>query len=99
MARLFFRILIALTFPLLVVSCARKGDAVRPGVQTFNVPGPANSVELKVFVDNGQLKYSVTRGGASVIEPSPMVFTVDGVDLAKGVLSTKTDTYSGEEQY
>jgi alpha-glucosidase len=101
MARIIVRILIAALFPLLVVSCAapKKVEAVRPGVQTLNVASPGSAVELNVLVDNGHLKYSVARGGAAVIETSPLVFTVDGVDLVSGVVLKKTGEDSHDETY
>jgi alpha-glucosidase len=93
-----------LLFPLLVVvtaGCAPKKtmEAIRPGVQRFAVASPGGAVELTLLVDNGHLKYSVARGGASVIESSPLVFTIDGVDIASGVISRKVEPYDGNETY
>ena len=36
-------------------------------------------------VERGQLKYEVRRHGKLVVEPSPLAFIVDGVNLTGGV--------------
>ncbi|MEA2710312.1 MAG: alpha-glucosidase, partial [Phycisphaerales bacterium] len=46
---------------------------------------PDRKIEAKVIVDNGQLKFAVERQGRAVIEPSPLAFVVDGVDLCAGI--------------
>jgi len=56
-----------------------------PGNTSFQSPSGVLRASVGVSA-SGRLTYSVVRDGATVIEPSAMGITVDGVDLGQGVL-------------
>jgi len=60
---------------------------------------PDGDVQFKVLVQEGRLKYSVTFKNQAVLETSPMVFAVDGVDITKGVEAGGENRYSLDESY
>lgn len=47
----------------------------------------------------GQLTWSVTRAGATVIEPSPLGIRIDGVDLGRDVSIGTREAYRVDEKY
>ena len=64
------------------------------------VQSPNRKVSLAVAVDgSGQVTWTVTRDGATVIEPSPVGIRVDGIDLGKGATLGKAATYRVDEKY
>jgi alpha-glucosidase len=53
------------------------------------IRSPNGRVAFAVQADSdGRLRFSVSFGGRPVIEPSPLVLTVDGADLARGTPQT-----------
>ncbi len=48
---------------------------------------------------DGQVTWTVTRGGSVVIERSPLGIRVDGVDLGWGATLDKSDPYRVDEKY
>jgi alpha-glucosidase len=65
----------------------------------IRLPSPAGNVEFQLGADDPRLQFSVTFGGRPVIEPSPMAFSVDGVDLAEGAEVTGQEPFELSESY
>src|SRR5687767_10617755 len=64
------------------------------------VRSPNGAVELHVLAGESRLRFTVMAGGVTVIEPSPMSFTIDGVDLADGATTgTRRENYAVNEEY
>jgi len=63
------------------------------------VASPDGGASLQVFSDQGQLRFAVQLDGRTVIEPSPLHFSIDGVDLAAGAQPGKAKKYSVNETY
>ena len=49
------------------------------------VASPDGSIQFKLVLDASRASYSVTLKNSPVIESSPIVFTLDGIDLIDGV--------------
>jgi alpha-glucosidase len=60
---------------------------------------PDGNVQLKIFLDEGQVKYGVTFKDKAVIETSRVQFTVDGIDLSEGVTVGGVERYQVKETY
>ena len=60
---------------------------------------PDGAVQFKVFLDKGRLHFAIASPKQSIVEPSPMRFTVDSVDLADGVEVGNLETYQVYETY
>jgi hypothetical protein len=66
----------------------------------LTVKSPQGQVELKLLPDAPRLRFTVRMNGVTVIEASPIVFTIDGVDLADGVTATTNrQNYAVNEEY
>ena len=63
------------------------------------IVGPDGLLLFKLHVDDGRLKFSVVSQTNTIIEPSSMQFTVDGVDLAEGVEVGPPEPYQVNETY
>lgn len=63
------------------------------------IPSPDGSVQFKFFVNQGKLSYSISSRNKSVIESSPMEFTLDGVDLTQGAELGRLQPYDIDETY
>jgi alpha-glucosidase len=63
------------------------------------VLSPDGNVQIKILLDEGQLKYAVTFRNKAVIESSPLVFTADGVELSEGVDVGGVERYQVKETY
>ena len=91
MKRIGFGAAVVLTFVLSSALYAK--DAVK-------VTSPDGKVEASILVNaEGKLVYSLNRGGAVVIEESPMGVTIDKVDLGKGVELGNPDRDEIKEKY
>ena len=62
----------------LAITCAARA-------QVLALKSPDGRVEVKLLADQSRLRFTVSANGMTVVEPSPIVFTVDGVDIADGV--------------
>src|SRR5688572_9986597 len=67
--------------------------------ETMTLGSPDGRVLFRLNINEPVLTYSVTFKGAAVIEPSPMVFTIDGVDVTEGVRVSVPDTYEADQTY
>lgn len=63
------------------------------------IVSPDGNVELNVFVERGQLMYSLTFKGKSVIEASPIGLVLNNVNIGKGVSFGKPELYEENETY
>jgi alpha-glucosidase len=85
-----------LTAGLLANVCAASDSLA--AVET-RVVSPDGAVQLKVFLHEGRLHYAITFKDRPVIEASPLVFTLDGVDLAEGPELGEVKSYEVKETY
>ena len=81
---------------LLVILCMVGGCVASNETQVLS---PDGNVQIKILLDEGRLKYAVTFRNTAVIETSPLVFTVDGVELSEGVEVDGVERYQVKETY
>ena len=62
----------------------RRSQRVR--MEEIKVTSPDGKVQFTLLQNAERLSYTVTMGGATVIAPSTLSLTVDGYDLASGVI-------------
>lgn len=62
----------------------RRSQRVR--LEEVKVTSPDGKVQFTLLPNAERLSYTVTMGGATVIAPSTLSLTVDGYDLASGVI-------------
>ena len=63
------------------------------------ISSPDGNVQFKLLLRESRLKFAVSFSDKAVIETSPIVFTVDGADLAEGVETGQVDRYQVSETY
>jgi alpha-glucosidase len=66
---------------------------------TMGVRSPSGAIRIQVVVEETGLKYDVTFREKSVVEPSAMIMTIDGVAITSGVRSTGVEEYRIDETY
>jgi alpha-glucosidase len=81
---------------LLTHSGAIRGGSAAAEAQ---VRSPDESVQLKVFLHESRLHFAVAFKNRPVIETSPLVFTVDGVDLTEDTEIGDINPYQVKETY
>src|SRR4051812_3102831 len=87
------------TVSLLLLSiCACFTGCIRTGLPQI-VKSPDGSVRLTAVVQNGDLRYDASLAGSPAILPSPMTFTLDGVNLARNVHVLSIEPYGTNERY
>ena len=64
-----------------------------------SVSSPDGNVQLRLFLDEGRIRYAVTFKNKAVIEASRIQFTVDGTDLSQAVQLGQTERYEVKETY
>lgn len=70
------------------------------GADGIELRSPGGKIKARVFDgDDGQLFYSVTRGGIAVIEDSPLGITVDGAQLALRTVLGPSRQRTVDERY
>jgi alpha-glucosidase len=67
--------------------------------QAVTITGPDGAVVVTVQTSSGNLNYSVTYRGVTVIETSPLGLTVNGTNLGTGVTIVSTTDYSTNETF
>ena len=77
---------------------SRRTTRVVP-MQEVVVASPDGRVKFTLSPNAERITYSVTMGGATVIEPSPLKMFVDGYDLANGVIFGRLERYEVNESY
>lgn len=75
-----------------------------PAVRTFAAGGqliqsPDKNVSFRVFIEEGQLNYSISYMGKPVVEPSAIRMSLDESELGKGMIFGKTEGYELKESY
>jgi alpha-glucosidase len=70
--------------------------ATAPAAEVRSANG---DVRFTVSADGGQLQYRVELRGKVVIENSPVNFSVDGVELTRGIKLGKPEAYEINEKY
>src|SRR5881397_3356899 len=60
---------------------------------------PNGAIEFKLTLRQGRLTYAIASRGKAVIEPSPMQFTLDAVDLTREVQIGQIEPYRIQETY
>lgn len=63
------------------------------------IVSPDQAVELKIILREGRLNYAVTFNNQAVIEPSPLVFTLDGMEVSEIVGLPDAKPYEIKETY
>lgn len=71
---------------------------VQAGPQEFDSPGKETRARIDID-SSGRLVWSLQRGAISVVEPSPLGITVDGVDLGQGIVPGKADARQVDEVF
>lgn len=64
-----------------------------------SILSPDGNVQFEVVLHEARLEYAVTSGSKPVIEESPILVAVDGVDLTEGTRVEKVDRYQIKEDY
>ena len=65
-------------------SCREQAPVVVPDQESYEVESPDGSIVATVYVDGeGQLGYTVTLNGVTVLERATLGLTVDGVEMGK----------------
>jgi hypothetical protein len=67
--------------------------------EPLSVKSPRGQVEIRLLAGAPRLRFTVVMNGTTIIEPSPMSFTVDGVDLADGASAVRRENYGVNEEY
>ena len=80
----------------LFLLCFASGVFAATDVQ---VTSPDKTIQFRVFLDGGQLRYEVTSNKRPVIEPSALVVSVDGIELTTGLEFGKIKRTAISEKY
>jgi alpha-glucosidase len=81
---------------LIDASAARVSSSAAP----TQVASPDRRIILSTSPDtDGRLAWTVTAGGTTIIEPSPLGIVVDGVNLGQGSSVAGVETYEIDEKY
>src|SRR5439155_3612072 len=101
MKKLFLAVTLALLLPMIGGGCAGggKGGGGLGHGRSQVVQSPNGHLRFELLTGQPRLHYCVRLDNEAVLEPSPMVFTVDGVELTDGVRGESTQTYEGDEPY
>ncbi|MCX6141930.1 MAG: glycoside hydrolase family 97 catalytic domain-containing protein [Ignavibacteriales bacterium] len=68
-------------------------------MKQVDVTSPNGNVKFSLLPNAERLTFTVSMGGAVVLDPSPIVMKVDGYDLSSGVVLDTSETYSIDEAY
>src|SRR5882724_8374801 len=71
----------------------------RVHMQQVQVASPDGNIKFTLMANAERLTYTVTMGGTTVIEPSPIAMTLDGYDLSSGVVFGSAETYEINDTY
>lgn len=66
---------------------------------TLTVAGPDQRIRFQLFDKDGQLSFCIRHKHTMVIEPSPLIFSVDGNQLTKDVKKASARRYIIRETY
>src|SRR5437588_5620060 len=79
--------------------CTAATSNVLASLNNARGSSPNGAVEFIISSDQGRLMLAVASRKQTVIEPSPLHFTLDGIDLAQSVVLGKMEPYQIEETY
>jgi alpha-glucosidase len=88
----------ALLLLTVVGGCAGAGKG-GGGARSPMLQSPDGHVRFELLTGQPRLHYCVRLDNDAVIEPSPMAFIVDGVDLTDGAVRQSSQTYEGDDPY
>src|SRR5947208_1461320 len=80
---------------ILITVCGGCTGAAR----SMTLTRPHRHVRVAVLADQPRLRYNVSLDKDVIIETSPLVFTVDGVDLTDGATIEKTQSEQANDTY
>jgi alpha-glucosidase len=75
----------------------RRSQRVR--MSAVQVASPDGKVRLNLLPNAERLTFTVAIESTTVLEPSPIVMTLDGYDLSSGVVLNGEERYDGAERY
>jgi alpha-glucosidase len=90
---------LAQTAPSLQQKPAATRRSQRVQMPAIDVRSPNGQVAFSLLPNAERLTFTVTLGDAAVIEPSPIVLTLDGYDLSAGVVYTGVARDEVHERY
>lgn len=76
-----------------------SGEAPAAPSKFTAVTSPSGKVAAQVGVSGGRIVLAVRRDGKTVLEPSPLGVTVDGVDLGENAEPGTSETYTTNTTY
>jgi alpha-glucosidase len=82
----------------IVVILLLLGLQVRATDTTF-IKSPSGTVVFKLYTTNGQLLFGINSGETTIIEPSPIVMSLDEEVITNSVKIKKAKTYKINESY
>ena len=65
----------------------------------IDVASPNGSIHILFGNNDGRLIMTVTMNGRTIIDPSPIVMTVDGSEITNGIKTGKVKRYSVDEMF
>src|SRR5436190_15230070 len=77
---------------------SRRSQRVKPLEETV-VAGPNGRVKFTLLSNPERVSFKVTMDDLTVVEPSPLVFTLDSYDLTAGVVAQGTERSEIDEKY
>lgn len=78
---------------------SRDRRSQRVHMEEVKVASPDGRVQFTLLSNAERLSYTVTMGGATVIAPSTLSLTVDGYDLASGVIFSNATSATVNETF
>jgi alpha-glucosidase len=82
---------------LLILGASFHGLALLSAQQ--EISSPDGAIQFKLLPGEGPLQFSVWLNNKTVIEPSPMRFSIDGIELADKVELSQFEPYQFDETY
>ncbi|OAI51657.1 hypothetical protein AYO47_06950 [Planctomyces sp. SCGC AG-212-M04] len=77
---------------------SRRSQRVKPLEETV-VASPDGRVKFTLLSNSERLSFKITLDDLTVVEPSPLAFTLDGNDLTAGVILQGTERSEIDEKY
>lgn len=90
------RLLAAIALPLLLLAI---GSFRVSAADAFNIYSPNQSIQFRAFLQDSKVRFAVTFRNQPVIESSPLLVSVDGIDITKDVAFGKVKRYGVNGRY
>lgn len=81
-----------------IISCLCSG-VLNISAQTHALKSPDSDIAFQWQIDGGRLYFDVTKGGKTVIEKSPVVFSIDGKTVTDKCSASAPKYYKVDETY